>query len=180
MCNKKTFGFTLIEILVTLVIVSVGMLALGTFFASSIRTEGIAQERIAAVHMAEQLIESWQNTNTPPTPDCSVAGVQAGILVVGTTLANCRANNGVPVVFSLLLSQTAATAPLPSSHPSYAAGVVIAGLPTTVKVGTMLQGLDIYGTVINGSLAVDVRTASVSWQHSGKSYNVYLTHITRY
>ncbi|MDQ6952499.1 MAG: type II secretion system protein [Mariprofundaceae bacterium] len=179
MYNKKTFGFTLIEILVTLVIVSVGMLALGTFFASSIRTEGIAQERIAAVHMAEQLIESWQNTNTPPTPDCSVAGVQAGILVVGTTLANCRANNGVPVVFSLLLSQTPATAPLASSHPSYAGGVAVVG-STTVKVGTMLQGLDIYGTVINGSLAVDVRTASVSWQHSGKSYNVYLTHITRY
>jgi len=178
MNNKYAHGFTLIEILVTLLIVSVGMLALGSFFGSSIRIEGMAQERIAAVHMAEQLIEDWQKTNTPPTPDCTVAGVAAGALVLGTTLTNCKANNGVPVAFSLLLTQKVATAPLPTSHPSYAAGTAVPGQPN-VKVGTMLQGV-FNGQVLNGSAPVEVRTVSVSWQHGGKPYNVYLTHITRY
>jgi len=166
-------GFTLIEILITLVIVSVGMLALGKFFAAAINQEGAAQERIAAVHMAEQLLEEWQQANTPPTPDCTVNGVAAGALVVGTAIIGCRANNGVPVGFDILLSTTPATAPLPPLHPNNGgAGVVTAGL---------LQGVDPYTqAVIAGSAPVMVRTVSVSWVHGGEIKNIYLTHITRF
>jgi len=164
-------GFTLVEILITLLIVSVGMLALGSFFASSIKQESLAQERIAAVHMAEQIIEDWQRTNTLPTPDCTVAGVAATALVVGTAINGCVANSGVPVSFSIVINETAATAPLPSAHPNgpAAAGVLLSGINPNAPFN-----------VIAGSPSVMVRIVSVSWQQGGNPYNVFLTHIRRY
>ncbi|PHQ91690.1 MAG: prepilin-type cleavage/methylation domain-containing protein, partial [Sulfurimonas sp.] len=48
MINSK--GFSLIEVMVTMLIVSVGMLALGSFYLSAIQSEGRAQERVVATH----------------------------------------------------------------------------------------------------------------------------------
>ena len=174
MKNNKHFerGFTLIEVLVTLLIVSVGMLALGAFFTTSIHQEGVAQERIAAVHMAEQIIEAWQDGNAVPTPDCTVSGA-VPTLVIGTTTTNCRASNGVPVAFDLTLREAPATAPLPTTHPNNGTGAVV--------TGNLLSGVDPYTQqVIAGSTSVKVRTVTVAWTHGGQSRSVFLSHITRF
>ncbi|MDQ6990528.1 MAG: type II secretion system protein [Mariprofundaceae bacterium] len=178
-------GFTLVEILVALVIVSVGMLALGSFYTSMISQEGIAQERIIAVHMAEQLIEDWQNTNTPPTPNCIINGVAAGVLpinILPTTnpmisISNCRVNNGISVAFTIILTETPAKAPLPVSHPNNPSLNVTDS--TGVGMYPLLTLSDASGNVIAGSPQVKVRSVKVSWIHS-KIQSVYLTHITRY
>lgn len=167
-------GFTLVEILITLLIVSVGMLALGSFFASSIKLEGLAQERIAAVHMAEQIIEDWQRTNTLPTPACTVPNVAVTALTIGSARNNCVADSGVPVAFSVMINERDARGPLPTDHPNNsnasAAGAVVTGV--FLKV-------DASNNLIPNS-PVKVRIVSVSWQHDGNPYNIYLTHITRY
>jgi len=176
-------GFTLVEILVTLVIVSVGMLALGAFYTSMISQESIAQERISAVHMAEQLIEDWEAndslaTPTTPTPDCLVAGA-AVTLVVGTATQNCVApiTKGIPIAYTILLNETAAQAPLPVTHPNNPS-VVVADA-SGLGMYPMLTLSDANQNIIGGSPQVMVRSVQVSWTH-GKQLSVHLTHITRY
>jgi len=172
-------GFTLVEILVTLVIVSVGMLALGSFYTSMISQESIAQERISAVHMAEQLIEAWQANNTTPRPDCSVGGVASPALVVGTATQNCVAPiaKGIPISYTILLNETAAQAPLPVTHPNNPSTTVIDS--SGVGVYSMLTLTDVNNNVIGGSPQVKVRSVQVSWTHEVLR-TVQLTHITRY
>jgi len=117
--KRQCTGFTLVEVMVTLAIVSIGMLALGAFYASMVKSEGISQERLAAVHMAEQLIESWQKANIAPTPDCTLLkGAPAPQLVVGSTLFDCRPTTGVPVLFDIAINEVDAKAPLPPEHPN--------------------------------------------------------------
>jgi len=173
-----TRGFTLIEILVTLVIVSVGMLALGSFYTQMIMQESVAQERITAVHMAEQLIEDWEANNAIPTPDCFIAGVQA-TLVLAQATTNCVAPvaTGIPISYTILLSESAAKAPLPVSHPNNPS--INVADSTGVGMYPMLMGIDAYSNVIANSPQVKVRSVKVSWTHN-TLHSVYLTHITRY
>jgi len=176
--TMKQQGFTLVEILVTLVIVSVGMLALGSFYTSMISQESIAQERITAVHMAEQLIEDWELNNLIPTPNCQVAGT-VPTLALGVTTTGCKAlaTTGIPITYEILLIERPALAPLPVTHPNNPS------VTTTDASGlgmyTMLQTIDPYGNIIGGSPPVMVRSVQVSWIH-GTQHKVYLTHITRY
>jgi len=173
----KQRGFTLVEILVALVIISVGMLALGSFYTSMIQQESVAQERIEAVNMAEQLIEDWERTNTPPTPNCTAAQP----LVVGTQLKGCTVavGQGVPVSFDILINERAAQAPLPVSHPNNPSMVVTDS--SGVGMYPMLQQADVYGNVIQNSPPVMVRSVKISWIHgTQKPQPVLLTHITRY
>jgi len=197
-------GFTLVEILVTLVIVSVGMLALGSFYTSMISQESIAQERITAVHMAEQLMEDWSASNTPPTPTCKVNGATPTLIVntgtQNTKTPNCVASVGVPIAYTILLREKAAKAPLPVSHPNTPPNIVqtianasaaastpaakvaaIAAVTTVPKVSmlTMLQLADANQNIIANSSPVMVRSVQVSWTH-GTPRTVQLTSITRY
>jgi len=168
-------GFTLVEILVALVIVSVGMLALGSFYTSMISQEGIAQERITAVHMAEQLIEDWEANNTLPTPNCLVAGAQPA-LALATATSNCVPTKGTPIAYTILLNESAATAPLPVTHPNNPS-LNVANSLGVAMYPMLTQSAN--GNVIANSRPVMVRSVKVSWTHE-KKRTVQLTHITRY
>jgi type IV pilus modification protein PilV len=162
-------GFSLIEVLVTLLIVSVGMLALGSFFVTSIRSEGQAQQRLAAVHLAEQIIEDWQKSNATPTPNCKVAGAVPTLTINGAAITDCVPNDGVPVPFDILIEEANAQAPIPNAHKLYpgAAG----GAP---MMGNLLQD-----PTNAGSAKVKVRKVKVSWTVNEQKKSVLLTHITR-
>ncbi len=161
-------GFSLIEVMVTLLVVSVGMLALGSFYVSSMQSERVSQERVAAVHLAEQILEDWQNTNSNPTPDCQIAGVAAGALVVGAEISSCVMNNGIRTPFNILINEFPAKAPVPKGHPSHS------GATTAPEMGVLLQD-----PANAASSPVNVRTVRVSWTVTGKTRKVLLTHITR-
>jgi len=67
--SKNTqHGFTLIEALVALVIISVSLLALGAFTITVLSTDNTARHRTVATHLAEQELEKWFQTNATPVP----------------------------------------------------------------------------------------------------------------
>jgi len=164
----KNKGFSLIEMMITMVIASIGMLALGSFYLASIESERVSQERVAAVHFAEQIIEDWQKGNISPTPDCQIAGAAAGQLTIGTTMANCAPNNGIHVPIDILIFERDANAPIANGHLLHSTG---AGAP---EMGSLLT------IPTNGASAhVKIRTVKVSWTVKGRTRDVMLTHITR-
>jgi len=174
----KQRGFTLVEVLVALVVISVGMLALGSFYTSMIQQESIAQERITAVHMAEQLIEDWERDNQPPTPSCKV-GNNAPTLVLGTVTTGCKASvaTAVPMTYDILIDEQPAKAPLPVTHPNNPS--VTTNNSSGVGMYPMLTLTNAQGQVIQNSPPVMVRSVRVSWTHD-VTRSVQLTHITRY
>ncbi len=163
-------GFSLVEVMITMLMVTVGMLALGSFYLASIKSERMAQERISAVHLAEQIIEDWQNTNTLPTPDCEVAGAPAGALVLGITTSACVLNHGIPAPFDILITESDAQAPIPNGHVLHSTGNPL----DAPEMGSLLQD-----PADAGSDTVKVRTVQVSWTIDGDTRSVMLTHITR-
>ncbi len=169
MLNK---GFSLIEMMVTLMIVSIGMLALGSFYASGIRAEGSSLRRLAAVHMAEQVLEEWQNTNVRPAPNCKLltaGNPAAGQLPLGGAGITCIPYSGVSSPFNIVIQEANAQAPIPNGHPLYAGPVG----------GTPVMG-DLYqDKAAPGVNPVQVRKVRVSWQEDGGAKQILLTHITR-
>jgi len=167
---KKYNGFSLIEVMVTMLIVTVGMLALGSFYLASIKSESMSQERLAAVHLAEQIIEDWQNTNTDPTPDCKVGGVAASAIgpnSTNTSVADCVPNDGIPVPFDILLTVANAQAPIPSGHALHS------GTTASPEMGNL------WSDATDTTTRVKIRSVKVSWTHSGQNKSVTLTHIRR-
>lgn len=160
-------GFSLIEMMVTMLIVTIGMLALGSFYIASVNSETMAQERLAAVHLAEQVLEDWQKSGGMPTPDCKIAGANPGALVIGTVKADCVPNDGAPVPFDIVLTVADAKAPIPNGHPSH---TTAGGAP---EMGDLLTDL------ANINANVKIRNVKISWEHGGQVKNVSLTHITR-
>jgi type II secretion system protein I len=55
-------GFTLIEIMIAVAIISIGLLALGGLQVSLIRGNALSQRMTAAISLAEQKIEQVKNT----------------------------------------------------------------------------------------------------------------------
>lgn len=66
--RRNEGGFTLIEALVTLVIISVSLLALGAFTLTVLSTDNTARHRTVATHLAEQELERWFQTDVAPAP----------------------------------------------------------------------------------------------------------------
>jgi len=66
--KDKQRGFTLIEALVTLVIISVSLLALGAFTIQVLSTDNTARHRTVATHLAEQELEKWFQSDVAPAP----------------------------------------------------------------------------------------------------------------
>ncbi len=168
-------GFSLIEGLVTMLIVTVGMLALGSFYLAAIKSESRAQERVAATHFAEQILENWQvmtttgNFTPAVTPDCQIAGVAAGPLAIGVTLQDCIPNAGFPIPFDILIQESNVVAPIPNSHL----------LHSNPGVGAPEMNNLLTDPTVSGSPRVKVRVVRVSWTESNVVRDVVLTHITR-
>ncbi len=161
-------GFSLIEVMVTMLLVTVGMLALGSFYLAAIQSEGRAQERVAAVHFAEQILEDWQVNNAAPTPDCKVAGSAAGALAIGTATTSCIPNSGLPIPFDILINESDAKAPIPNGHLLHSPGV---GAP---EMGKMLTN-----PAVVGSAKVKIRSVKVSWTVGSTTRDIVLTHVTK-
>jgi len=158
--RQQQSGFTLVEAMLSMVIVSIGALALQSFYAAIIRSEQLSQERLVAVHMAEQIIESWQQSNTtlPPQVDC-VAGLVT--LTLNTPTA-CTPTGSNAKAFSITANTSNAMAPMTGT-----------GVPTWSNIPI----LDPYG--VPTGLSPQIRTVTVSWDYKGETKSVMLTHLTR-
>jgi len=163
--SHQSSGFTLIEIMVTLVLTSVALLALGKFSLSVMDSESASIERLTAVHLAEQVIEEWQNDSNDYFPkiaaNCTIstgtAAMTAGQLPPPPT--TCTTTSGVIKTFTITAKVAPVTAPLPDG----AGGVAFGAMASTV-------------TYPNTPV---VKLVTVAWNHKGVQKSIYLTHLTR-
>jgi len=149
--------------MVTLIIVSIGLLAVDSFALSAMDGGETSRERLTAVHLAEQVIEDWQHdaNDQPQAIACASSSVMP---VVGSTVS-CTPSAGVAIPYAIKLAVAPATAPLPPGAPGNS-GASIAFGPLTWQ-GTATPAKQ-----------VNVKVVNVTWTHKGKSHTVYLTHIT--
>ncbi|MBL4774829.1 MAG: prepilin-type N-terminal cleavage/methylation domain-containing protein [Mariprofundus sp.] len=154
-------GFTLVEVLVTLVIVSVAVLSLGGFSLSVVGSGQLDRERLTAIHLAEQTIEFWQQDPDQNAPQVSSGcNFSAGGVPTYPFSTVCTPTSGMAISYTIHMDEIRATAPLPSNP----------------------NGNDSN----NGALAVramlgaaasqpDLKAVMVTWSHKGKSHSVALT-----
>ncbi len=156
-------GFTLIEIMVTLVIISVGLLALGLFTVVTIDQGEVSRERLSAVHLAERVIEGWQHNanDQPQSVDCTGGGGPVTVTPVVGTSVNCTPVSGVAIPYSIKLTTSRARAPLAQGNPA-----------RSIAFGSLTW----QGTATSTNAYVKV--VKVTWAHKGKPHSVFLTHIT--
>jgi Tfp pilus assembly protein PilV len=147
----------LIEVLVALVIASVAILASGNFAVSIMGSGQLSNERLAAVHLAEQVLELWQNNALDAVPsiaaDCALTDATAASSYAVTT--TCTPASGMKIPFTITASKTQATGPLASDLSAF-------------------QNLD----NMSFSLTPITKLATVSWTNRGQSHSVYLTHLS--
>jgi len=146
-------GFSLIEIMVTLVILAFGLLSLGMFNIAVVDDGEVARERTAAVHLAEQIMEQWQHSSTDSLPSLPCKGSTV-TLSPGTT-STCTPVQGVAIPFSITPAVMSAKAPLPNGGGNISMKN-LTGTPTPVE-----------------------KLLTVNWLHKGINHSIYLTHITR-
>ncbi|MES0371425.1 MAG: prepilin-type N-terminal cleavage/methylation domain-containing protein [Mariprofundaceae bacterium] len=94
MANRPEKGFTLIETLVALLIISISLLALGAFTIQVLSTDSVAIQRTVATQFGERILETWTSTGTTPgnpttdtrnnvdyslVPSTSTTGIPAGV-----------------------------------------------------------------------------------------------------
>ena len=156
--HKTTCGFTLIEILITLVIVSVGVLALGNFTISMIGNGQLARERLTAVHLAEQVIEFWQQDGNDYLPaiassDCSMTTATAAPKY--PVKAICTPSSGSGISYTIVANHTQASGPLPG---------------TTVSTGKFTSQSNVNTPF--------TKAVTVSWTHRGNTHSTHLTHMS--
>jgi prepilin-type N-terminal cleavage/methylation domain-containing protein len=115
--RSSTAGFTLIEILIALVIVSVAILSLGGFAISIIDNGEMSRERLSAVHLAEQVLEFWQRDTNDYLPiiasDCALTTASSAPSYPVTV--TCTPTSGVSIAYTVVASKTQASGPLPSN-----------------------------------------------------------------
>ena len=63
--KKTAHGFTLIEAMVAMVILSVGLLALGRFQGTVTQVSAQSKARTEALRLAQAKMEQWRNFSTP-------------------------------------------------------------------------------------------------------------------
>jgi len=159
MSNHVEAGFTLIEILVTLVIVSVAVLALGNFTISMVGSGQVSRERLAAVHIAEQVLEYWQHDNNDYAPvvsaaDCSLSA--AASVPAYPVSVTCTPASGGSSAFTIVNDQVQATGPLASN-------------------------LSVFQNFTKQAYnnTPQTKVVTVSWSHRGKTHSIYLTHLSQ-
>ena len=161
-------GFTLIEILVALVIVSIGVLALGGFGVSIMGSGQISRERLTAVHLAEQVLEFWQSDASDRPPGIAVG--TCGLTTLGANPAypvtvTCTPDAGIGISYTIVISRSAAQAPLPTT-------------PNVSFTGLTNNGLAAIRSMV-GTVTPMTKVVTVTWLNKGKSRSVYLTHMSR-
>jgi len=168
--KKSMTGFTLIEILVTLTIVSVAVLSLGKFTISMMNSGQVSRERLTGVHLAEQILEFWQQDTNDFSPaiatncNLSAATTAPTYPVIATctpalisTPSGTNIALGVRIPFTIKLKQTQARGPLP--------------LPASQPVFNDFtkQGM---------TNMPQIKVVTITWSRQGKTHSVYLTHIS--
>ncbi len=159
-------GFTLIEVMIALVISMVALLAIGSFTVSMMNQGQIARERLAAVHLAESLLEEWQHDGKDYFPnvkaDCSTqprTAMPTYPVTVSCTPATARTN------FTVQALEQSAEGPMP---------------PAPLKIGTFAK-VDPY------TVTPKVKVVKVSWYHKptgnaqkdkSRFHSVFLTHVS--
>ncbi len=157
--NKPMSGFTLVEILVALVIISVAVLSIGSFSISIVGSDQVSRERATAVSLAEQILEYWQhdaNDYAPliATADCNLTtSTTAPAYPVKVT---CTPTSGMRIPYTIITDQQQAAGPLPASLSSF-------------KNFTK-QGYNI---------TPKTKAVTVSWTNRGKAHIVYLTNLSK-
>ncbi|ATX78956.1 prepilin-type N-terminal cleavage/methylation domain-containing protein [Mariprofundus aestuarium] len=156
---ESSAGFTLIEILVAFVVISVGALALGSFGLTTMSSGQTSRERLTAVHLAEQVLEHWQQDANDYAPtiaaDCTMSAASAAPSY--PTSDTCNPATGVGIAFTIAANTTNATGPLASN----------------------LTGMQNF-TQPTGYLNTPMtKLVTVSWTRRGKSRTVYLTHLSK-
>jgi len=156
--RQNAQGFSLIEILVTLVIVSVAVLSLGSFTITMVGSGQVSRQRLAAVHLAEQVLEYWQHDANDYAPtisgaDCSLsASTTAPGYPVSVT---CTPSSGSGGPFTITSTRTQATGPLPANL-------------------TAFQNFTKQGY----SNTPQTKVVTISWTHRSKTHSIYLTHLS--
>lgn len=150
-------GFTLVEILVTLVIVSVAILSLGGFAISIIDNGQQSRERLSAVHLAEQVLEFWQQDADDYLPaiasNCALTTATSAPTYPAS--ATCTPASGESIAYTVAASVVQASGPLPSN---------LAGFENFGSAGLTLTPM--------------IKLVTVSWQHRDTTHSIYLTHLT--
>lgn len=91
---QRQGGFTLIETLVAMLIISFSLLALGAFTIAVLSSDSVAIQRNVATHIAEEYMEDWAATDTAPANPTTVKRNNVDYTVVPT--ASGYAWNGSP------------------------------------------------------------------------------------
>jgi len=162
---KLMRGFTLIEILVALTIVSVGVLAIGSFSISTLGSGQISRERLTAVHLAEQFLEEWQKTDTLPILNINYCNpAVAWTVLIAPTVLPCP-------ISGTTTTSTASCIPLFGSKLSYNISAIESQVcgPSTTGVAPFVA--------FTGTTAPKTKMVKVSWTHRG-DHNVFLTHVS--
>ncbi len=156
MGRRDSAGFSLIEIMVALSVVTVGVLAIGKFSLSTLAGGQVSRERLTAVHLAEQIIEEWQKSDQLPALSgyCSNAGAAWNPQSPQPqSMASCTPNFGTKVPFTITVIESALKGPPPTG-------------------GTFM-------TYKGSSKNPMTRYVGVNWTHHG-AHQVYLTHVSRW
>lgn len=101
MCRKHTAGFTLVEVMVTVVVVSIGLLGLAGLQISGLRANMSSEARSKATLMANDIIERMRanpvgvHNEDIPAEDNQYINIDTGITVAAAN-ARCAA---LPVTF---------------------------------------------------------------------------------
>lgn len=165
--RRREQGFTLIEILIVLMLTAIALLALGAFSMSVIDSGTVSRQRLVAVHLAEQVLEEWQQDKVNdfvPRIDTSSGKcwIRPGISSTLPSPVSCVPS--LNTSYTVSLSRTKATAPLPSK-PNNSSTFN----PGVFSIRNMTGTPQPYTKVV-----------SVEWKDmKGKSHFIYLTHMTR-
>jgi len=172
-------GFTLIETMVTLVILAVGLLALGVFYISVIDSQQVAQERLRAVHLAEQVMENWQYDANDYVPNISsgcVLSVPSSAPAYPASVS-C-AYSSLSVTYAIWSDTFQAQAPLPT-NPNSGGAPLVSPNTGTFSIRNM-QKVIVDTPTTHNSVTPMLKVVKVSWSHKGKAQQpVVLTHISR-
>ena len=159
--NSGQEGVTLIELMIALLIISVSVIALGSFSISSLETSHQAGQRLEATHIAEQIIEFWQHdaNDRPPiiASDCSLATATSQFTFPNITSCAPPSNKGTAVDLTITIDSVNLSAPITSNG-------VISSSNFTQQPGYTISPLG--------------KSVVITWVREGQTEEIKLTHVS--